>query len=430
MATPAVTPQATAWDEQGNPTQPQQPAATSASAWDEQGNPVTSQKSAPQSIADPDEIPETSYGEATWGAIKNLGKDTLGAIKGAVGALNPKPQDDEETGAMSAGGIGGMLMYRMTKALGSTVMQAHDIPAAIHDINQSPDPIGTYAKILQKTASQGAGQAITAIATEGAAKGVSAAAKGVMSDEPGIVSQITKGKNVAEPQANEALGEAAQSAGTGSAPASLREGLTQPINAGESAAQSLYKQIDDASGTDFKALNQKLKNTNKQIRLLTDTPEDQAMEAKLEQSRTGLQDKIDSAKREAIAKGVDPKTLKQADAAFKQTEALRDVEEKVFKNVNVVKGNAAMGTEETVNIDAAVKELQKLQDNEAFGSPRLEQAFGKDGAKQLLSKFYDAQRQGVHAMKVQQVAKWVARIAGGAIAYEGAKAVLSKSDQP
>src|ERR1700690_3729746 len=42
MATPAVTPQApTAWDENGNPAQPQQPAATGVTAWDEQGNPVS-----------------------------------------------------------------------------------------------------------------------------------------------------------------------------------------------------------------------------------------------------------------------------------------------------------------------------------------------------------------------------------------------------
>jgi hypothetical protein len=40
MATPAVTPQPTAWDEQGNPVQPQQSNATGATAWDEQGNPV------------------------------------------------------------------------------------------------------------------------------------------------------------------------------------------------------------------------------------------------------------------------------------------------------------------------------------------------------------------------------------------------------
>lgn len=169
MATPAVTPQATAWDENGQPVQAQQPAATGATAWDEQGNPV--QQQAPPTQSDPDEIPETSYGEATWGAVKNLGKDTVGAVKGAAKMLDPRPQDpDEKDIQQGVGGTGAMLIHRMVKGLGDTAIKAEEIPAAIHDINQSADPMGTYAKILQKTASEGAGQAVTALATEGAIK--------------------------------------------------------------------------------------------------------------------------------------------------------------------------------------------------------------------------------------------------------------------
>ena len=59
--------------------------------------------------------------------------------------------------------------------------QIAQVPAAIHDINQSADPVGTYAKVAQDTAGQGAGQAILAAGTAGAAKAVPATA-GAISD--------------------------------------------------------------------------------------------------------------------------------------------------------------------------------------------------------------------------------------------------------
>jgi hypothetical protein len=176
----------------------------------------------------------------------------------------------------------------------------------------------------------------------------------------------------------------------------------------ETQAKSQYRQIDQAAGTDFKALNDKLSNTEYQIRQLTETEEDVAKEAQLEKSRTAILDKIEAAKQEAIANGVDPTALDEADASFKQANALRDVEAKVFKNTGVVKGNVVHGTPETINVDAAVKALQKLQDTEKFGGSRLEQAFGKAGAKAVLDDMYSAQRAGVKAMTRQQ---WATRIA-------------------
>jgi hypothetical protein len=58
--------------------------------------------------------------------------------------------------------------------------------SAVWDIqpcNNSTDPVGTYAKILQKTSSQGAGQAITAAATEGAVKAPGAISRAIPSAE-------------------------------------------------------------------------------------------------------------------------------------------------------------------------------------------------------------------------------------------------------
>ena len=41
-----------------------------------------------------------------------------------------------------------------------------------------------------------------------------------------------------------------------------------------------------------------------------------------------------------------------------------------------------------------MKGLQKLQDNTKYGTPRLEQALGKEGANGLLNELYEAQRRG------------------------------------
>lgn len=250
--------------------------------------------------------------------------------------------------------------------------------------------------------------------------------------KPGIVSQVTKGEEVAQPQAQEAFRSASQSAtpeGASVQPLSIREGLSNPIDVSEHVYKDLYRQIDEAAGTDIKALREKLANTEYQIRQLTDTEADQALEAKLEMARQGLLDKIDDAQKEAVENGVSPETITKADKAFQQTQALKDVEAKVFKNPNVVVGNAKYGTNETVNVNSAIKALQRLEDNTKYGGSRLEQAFGKDAADSLLKNLYEAQRAGQKAVKVQQVAKWLGVSALGAGIFEGTNMAIKAASK-
>jgi hypothetical protein len=414
MATPAVTPQAaTAWDEQGNPVQPAQPAATGATAWDENGNPVQS--------ADEDK-----------GFFATVGSDIHKAGKGIMDFLtssfNDKPTEGtvvdkalsaqwdssmQAKGRMMDAAKEGDTLGVVQHAAG-VIPVASQVDAAMTEYQKKPTHenlahvVTTALPAFIPSLVRGAGKLMSG--TGEAAEGAEATPK------PGIVKQVIKGKNVAQPQAAEALSDAAR----GTETASLRESLTEPIKTSETNAGDLYKKIDDASGADFKALGKKLQATNRALRNSVDDAE----ETRLVERRDNIEQTIEDAKTKARTAGVDPKVLDQADAEFKKMSALTDVEKRVFKNVKIVKGNAARGTAETVDIDRAVEELQKLQDNEKYGAPRLEQAFGKEGASQLLEKFYDAQRQGVHAMKMQQVAKWVAKIAGGAAVLEGARAVL------
>jgi hypothetical protein len=229
--------------------------------------------------------------------------------------------------------------------------------------------------------------------------------------EPSLFQKITKGKEVAQKPATAALRTGAEGVTTVQ-PESLRTVLEEPIDRIEGEAKANYRQIDKASGTDFKSLNEKVSNTDNQMRQLTDTEADQALAEKLEASRTGLIDKIAKAKQQALDNGVDPGLLDKADAQFKQAQALRDVESKVFKNPNIVQGNTAMGTPETINVDSAVKALQKLQDSRPYGGSRLEQALGKENANQLLKDIYSAQRAGASAAKIRARIITALKVAG------------------
>lgn len=233
---------------------------------------------------------------------------------------------------------------------------------------------------------------------------------------PSLASKIIKGAKVAQPKAAGAIRTAASAATEVPAvqPLSLPLVLDQPIDATEAQAKSLYSQIDAASGTDMKALREKLANTEYNIRNLGDTEEDRALEAKYEASRTGLINKIEQAKQDAIKAGVDPGTLDQADAMYKKAQALRDVQ-KIFQTPSNIYGSARAGQEEMINVKPTVQALQKLQYADKFGSSRLEQALGEQNANALLGKLYQAERLGQSAIRAHNIAKWIGITGAGAV---------------
>lgn len=128
-----------------------QPSAAPA-PWEK----YSGEASQPESAAKPEaglldrDIPLTSHTNATLSGLQSVGRGVRGAGEGILNTIL-HPIDT-------------------AKSMAELPSQAAQVPAAIHDINQSEDPTGTYAKIGQETAGQGAGQALTALATEGIAK--------------------------------------------------------------------------------------------------------------------------------------------------------------------------------------------------------------------------------------------------------------------
>ena len=264
----------------------------------------------------------------------------------------------------------------------------------------------------------GVSGALEGFADETAANAPSMAAKAATAAEPGTVQKIIKGKKVAQAPAQESLKSAAKAgAKEGGAstvqPASLRESLSGPIDSVESAAKQNYQAMDQATGGRFQPNLDKLTNVNNKLKAIAGT--DEAKEAELAASKTRLEWQQEQLFDEASAKGVPKQVVETARGQFRQAQAMRDLESRVFKNTSVVAGNVEHGTPETINVNRAVTALQKLQDDTEFGGPRLEQALGKQGAKQLLGDMYAAQRLGVQALSHQQIAKWIGPIVAGSV---------------
>ena len=103
--------------------------------------------------------------EATKSGLGSVGRGITGAIRGIGATFDPRLQPGENAITAAPG-------VRMIRGIGSLAKQATEIPAAIRDINASPDPLANYAAGAQEAAGEGAGQALTGLATEGLIRGI------------------------------------------------------------------------------------------------------------------------------------------------------------------------------------------------------------------------------------------------------------------
>jgi hypothetical protein len=361
--------------------------------------------------------------------------DTSGALGEAVSAASPVGQ---LTMPLVKGLVG---LHDKLREMGDMTQegkQAHPIQAAIGDLanrieglltgnEEHPEAgIGTgkYGMLTNPITAAlipGAeGEPALAGAVRGGASLVMKGVKAIKGGEegPGLVKQIIKGKDVAQEPAQAAIREATGASGD----ATLLEGnksiVDKPIANIFAKERAAYAQQDKVAGFDMKSLHDKLDATEEQIRNLTETEEDVAKEAKLEKSRTAIMDKIQEAKGRLRQAGVDPE---QAEGFYKQRKAAED-----FKKVIV---QQASSDGQSVNVDGLLESAKKLRFNK-YGD-RLEQFMGTDGANQFMQKLQDAQKLGVHAVKM----RWIAAslpVVGGA-ASEGMrliKGITSAASNP
>jgi hypothetical protein len=200
---------------QFDPTAAYQPAATTA-VFDPNADYAPAKKTASQAGLLDREIQMDDHWDATGSGLQSIGRGVRDAVKGTWDTLAKPPQDDTET-AIGAFGPAALPLYRMLRSLGHTAEDATQVVGAIHDINDSADPAGTYLKVAQETSGQGAGQAILALATEGAArvlpKAADVAASPTKATAP--VRAVVKATNKALAKAPGTIGGAAGAAAGG-----------------------------------------------------------------------------------------------------------------------------------------------------------------------------------------------------------------------
>jgi hypothetical protein len=115
--------------------------------------PADSRSALQRYAEDPNTIPLDSYTHATEYGLNNIGKGVAQGVQGGWNLLKTaaKAWNDPKADVGDA-------MFPDP--------HVEQVPGAIRDINQSPDPLGTYAKAAADTAGQGAGQLGTMIAAE------------------------------------------------------------------------------------------------------------------------------------------------------------------------------------------------------------------------------------------------------------------------
>lgn len=268
----------------------------------------------------------------------------------------------------------------------------------------------------------------------------SAPAETAATEQPNLIQkgknlyqQVTQGEKVAQAPAQTVLREgataSAEDAGvadqvTNTPDQGIRTLLDDPIAKLAKTERSTYDALNEASGTDLKDLYDR----QSEIQDALDDPTNIGQKNNLEGALKDTQAQIRTGEAQASENGVDPSTLKDAKAMTQQRYSMQAAKQKIFNNESVVKGNVAHGSPEEINVDSAIRNAENLNKPSKYapeGSPtRLQQAFGKEGADNLLKGLYKAQRAGQTAAKVQMIARWIGGTFGVGTVLEGVKHLL------
>jgi hypothetical protein len=242
-------------------------------------------------------------------------------------------------------------------------------------------------------------------------------------DKPGVIRQLREGETIAQQPAQNAIRAAAQTAAedAGVGPIigpdqGIRTLMNRPIEAVAKVERGLYDTINEAVSSD--GVKRDLKSLYDYREGLQDALEDPAQVAnksKLQEALTTTQDTIDKGEAVAQQNGVTLDTLDKARQATQQRYAMELSDQKLFNNESVIKGNVAHGEPETINVDAAIRQVETLDKVNKYaprGTPtRLEQMLGDKGAKALKQSLYDARKSGQTALTRQNLGKGLLRYA-------------------
>jgi hypothetical protein len=204
---------------------------------------------------------------------------------------------------------------------------------------------------------------------------------------------------------------------------SIRDAASQLAAAVRAKASGLYQQLDQATGGGrFQRFDDQIQNIQSAIRDVTGIDPDR--EGQLIERLNTVQDAKDAALVDAKAKGVDPKLIDQANAAWKRAAALDDLSRHIRMSASGMRpGLAEAGAKTNPEILSTAKLFPRI--NGLYNSGRLQQALGPEKAADMLQAVDAAHLRVLKAKAAQNLIKSAVKVgasgAGMAGAYEVGK---------
>jgi len=239
----------------------------------------------------------------------------------------------------------------------------------------------------------------------------------------GTISRLVSPTAAAQPEAQTALRTGATASATDAGVttpvtatpgAGIRTLMEKPIAQATQIEDQLYTTVNKAAGTDMKSLYDRQEELQDALDDPTQIHNKTALQAELKENQTQIMLGESNVQKNL---GTSASTIiDKAKAATQQRFAMETGDAKLFNNESVVKGNVAHGSNETINVDSAIRQAEILDKPSKFaprGTPtRLQQMFGEDGAKAFKQGLYDAQKSGQKVMSRNSLLKLVG-VGGG-----------------
>jgi hypothetical protein len=192
-----------------------------------------------------------------------------------------------------------------------------------------------------------------------------------------------------------------------SAAQSIRDVAKDTADAVYAKSKSQYQVLDDATGGRVQRFKDRLDNIRHSLDSLTGTEEDVTKEASLLKAQKETEDAMQEAFNDAKAKGVDPKLVDEANANFKKSQALYDLDKHLKMSASGMRPD--VGTAATKNAEAVDPSKMFTRMNRLYDSGRLQEAVGQKNAESLLDHANNAYVQQQKILDNQELAKTVGK---------------------
>lgn len=219
-----------------------------------------------------------------------------------------------------------------------------------------------------------------------------------------IASEVSQGAEVAQPGAQEAIRTAVGAKNDQPIIEGGKSVVDDLIHDFDQMRRELYSQASEKAGFDVRQAKAQLESAR--IRLgLTEGTESADIASQAKTQIEELENKLSTAHK------ADPRLMRAADQAHAKYNAAVQFRTTLAKATDV---------DGTVDVDALLDASKNLRFTK--GGDQLARFLGTDGADEFMQDLEHMRDIGAHAVKMQKLAKWVAKIAGGAAVLEGVSA--------